>query len=146
MPEIGPVEYMAVAFPGNRFTGDIAPPHKELIDSGTIRLIDLAFVTKDQDGNVIGMELEELDSSVGQAFATLQEKGGDFINEADLKTIGHDLEPNSSAAILVWEDVWAGKFANAVRGAGGVLIDRQIVPHEVMQAALDYTTGQLQTR
>ncbi len=136
---------MAVAFPGNRFTGDIAPALKELIDNGTIRLVDFAFVTKDEDGNVMGMEVEELDSEVGQAFAALQSAAGDLINEADLKEVGHSLEPNSSAAILVWEDVWAGKFANAVRNAGGVLLDRQIVPHDIVQEALDYAAGQLQT-
>ena len=137
---------MAIAFPGNRFNGDIAPALKELIDSGTIRLVDLAFVTKDESGNVMGMEVEELESDVGQAFAALQSAGGDLINEADLKTIGHDLEPNSSAAILVWEDVWAGKLASAMRGAGGILIDRQIVPHDIVQEALDYATGQVQTK
>jgi uncharacterized membrane protein len=139
MAEIGPVEYMAVAFPGNKFTGKVAPALKELVDSGTIRVIDLAFVGKDEKGNVVAMELEELDSEVGQAFATLQYEIGDLVNEADLKEIGAALEPNSSAAILVWEDVWAAKFANALRGAGGILIDRQLIPHEIIKAALEFS-------
>jgi uncharacterized membrane protein len=142
MAEIGPVEYMAVAFPGNKFTGNITPALKELVESGTIRIIDLAFVSKDAEGNVLAMELEELDSNAGKAFATLQHEVGDLVNEADLKEIGAGLEPNSSAAILVWEDVWAAKFANAMREAGGILIDRQLVPHEIVQAALEFSQQQ----
>ena len=135
MAEIGPVQYMAVGFPGNKFTGKVAPALAELVETGTIRIIDLAFVSKDADGNVIAMELEELDSDAGKAFATLQAEIGDLVNEADLKEIGAGLEPDSSAAILVWEDVWAVKFTNALREAGGILLDIQRVPHEVVQAA-----------
>jgi len=145
MAEIGPVEYIALAFPGNKFKGDIIPALQELVDSGTIRIVDLAFVIKDADGNVLAAELEEMDSDAGKAFATLQHEVGDLINEVDLKEIGAALDPNSSAAILVWEDAWAAKFANAVRDAGGVLIDRQTVPHEVVQAALEYSKEQKQT-
>ena len=141
MAEIGPVEYMAVAFPGNKFTGNVAPALKELIDSGTIRVIDFAFVTKDADGNVLAMEVEELDSDAGKAFKAIEAAASELINEADLKGIGAGLEPNSSAAVLVWEDVWAGKFAQAVRAAGGVLIDRQIIPHAIVKDALEWAEG-----
>ena len=145
MAEVGPVEYVALAFPGNKFKGDIIPALQELVDAGTIRIIDLAFVIKDADGNVLAMELEEMDSEAGKAFATLQHEVGDLINEVDLKEIGSALEPNSSAAILVWEDAWASKFTNAVRDAGGVLIDRQTVPYDIVQAALEYSKEQKQT-
>ena len=141
MAEIGPVEYMAVAFPGNKFTGNVAPALQELIDSGTIRVIDFAFVTKDADGNVLAMEVEDLDSDAGKAFKAIEAAAGELINEADLKGIGAGLEPNSSAAVLVWEDVWAGKFAQAVRAAGGVLIDRQIIPHAIVKDALEWAEG-----
>jgi uncharacterized membrane protein len=136
MTEIGPVEYMAVAFPGNKFKGEIAPALKELVDSGTVRIIDLAFVTKDTDGNIVAMEVEELDSDAGKAFAALQAEIGDLVNADDLQAVGEVLEPNSSAAVLVWEDVWAAKLSNAIRDAGGVLLDLERVPHEVVQAAL----------
>ena len=136
MAEIGPVEYMAVSFPGNKFKGEIVPALKELVDSGTVRIIDLAFVTKDANGNVLAMEVEELDSDAGKAFAALQAEIGDLVNADDLQAVGEVLEPNSSAAVLVWEDVWATKLANAIRNAGGVLLDLERVPHEVVQAAL----------
>jgi hypothetical protein len=144
MAEVGPVEYIALAFPGNKFKGDIIPALQALVDSKTIRIIDLAFVVKDADGNVLGMEVEEMNSDAGKAFASLQHEVGDLINEADLKGIGQALEPNSSAAILVWEDAWAAKFANAVRDAGGILLDRQVLPHEVVQAAYDFAAGKLE--
>jgi uncharacterized membrane protein len=136
MAEIGPVEYMAVSFPGNKFKGEIAPALKELVDSGTVRIIDLAFVTKDADGNVVAMEVEELESDAGKAFAALQAEIGDLVNADDLQAVGEVLEPNSSAAVLVWEDVWAAKLAKSIRDAGGVLLDLERVPHEVVQAAL----------
>jgi hypothetical protein len=140
MAEIGPVQYLAVGFPGNKFTGNITPALKELVESGTIRIIDLAFVGKDADGNVVSMELEELGSDAGKAFEALQAEVGDLVNEEDLKLIGEGLEPNSSAAVLVWEDVWAVKFTSAIREAGGVLIDIQRIPHDVVQAALDWSS------
>ncbi len=136
MAEIGPVEYMAVSFPGNKFKGEIVPALKELVDSGTVRIIDLAFVTKDADGSILAMEVEELDSDAGKAFAALQAEIGDLVNADDLQAVGEVLEPNSSAAVLVWEDVWAAKLAKAIRDAGGVLLDLERVPHEVVQAAL----------
>jgi uncharacterized membrane protein len=135
---VGPVEYMVVAFPGNRFTGEIVPAIKEQVDAGVIRVIDLAFVIKDEDGNVAGLEVGQLDSEVGAAFAALGGGDGGLLNEEDLAAAAEELEPNSSAALLVWEDVWATKIADAIRNAGGVLYDLERLPHEVVQAALDY--------
>jgi hypothetical protein len=135
---IGPVEYMVVAFPGNKFKGEIAPALADLIESGTIRVLDLAFVLKDADGHVAGGELEDAGSDVFQAFDALAGERGGLINEGDLLEIGERLEPNSSAAILVWEDLWAARFAEAVRGAGGVLLEIQRIPHEVVKAAIDW--------
>ena len=135
---IGPVEIMVIGFPGNQFKGEIAPELRALVESGTIRIIDLALVMKDEDGNVAGAELEDAGGEVFQAFQALTSERGGFLNEEDLIDIGQTLEPNSSAGILVWEDLWATGFAEAVRRAGGVLIDRSTVPHEVVQAAVDW--------
>jgi len=138
---IGPVEYMVVAFPGNQFKGEIAPALKDLIDSQTIRVIDLAFVLKDADGNVAGVELEDAGSKVFEAFHSLTIERGGLINDDDIMDIGEALDANSSAAILVWEDLWATRFTEAVRGAGGVLVDIQRIPHEIVQAAVDYAAA-----
>ena len=134
---IGPVEYMVVGFPGNKFKGEIAPALAALVESGTIRIIDLAFVTKDESGNVAAFEIEDLDSSAGTAFKTIEAVIGDLVNEADLKTIGNALAPNTSAAVLVWEDVWARRFVEALEGADAVLLDIQRIPRDVVMAALE---------
>lgn len=139
---VGPVEYMVVAFPGNQFNGDVAPALKELIDSGTIRVIDLAFVLKDADGNVVGAELEDAGSEVFQAFQSLTIERGGLLNDDDLVEIGDALDPNSSAAVLVWEDLWAKRFADAVADSGGVLVDIARIPRDVVQAAIEYAADE----
>ncbi|HEY7282227.1 MAG TPA: DUF6325 family protein [Actinomycetota bacterium] len=135
---LGPVEYVVLAFPGNKFTGKIAPALADLVDAGTIRIMDLAFVTKDDDGNVLGYELTDLDDDEARAFDGVGSGGADLISEQDLHDIGEELEPNTSAAMLVWENVWATKFADAVREADGELLDHDRIPHEVLQAAIDW--------
>jgi len=136
---IGPVEFGVVAFPGNQFKGEIAPALRELVESRTIRIIDLAFVLKDEDGNVAGIELEDAGSEVLRAFEALTYDRDGLISDNDLQKIGEALDANSSALVMVWEDLWATKLAEAVRNAGGVVVDIQRVPYEVVQAAIDYT-------
>jgi hypothetical protein len=95
-------------------------------------------VSKDEDGNVLGFELADLDENEARAFDGLGGGGADLISEEDLHAIGEELEPNSSAAMLVWENVWATRFADAVREADGELLDHDRIPHEVLQAAVDW--------
>ena len=135
---IGPVEYMVVAFPGNRLTGQIAPALAELVESDTIRIIDLAFVSKDADGSIAAFELSDLDPDVAALFGSTGAGSGMLFNDEDLAAAGEELEPNSSAALLVWEDVWATKLATAIRDAGGELYDLDRIPHDVVVAAMDY--------
>jgi Family of unknown function (DUF6325) len=133
--EIGPVDYMIVAFPGNEFKGEIAPALADLVESGTIRIIDLAFVAKSADGETMFFELTELDQDVQEAFAKAGAEVNGLFNEEDLTAAAEELEPNSSAALLVWENVWAAQVAQAIRDAGGELLDFERLPHEVVQAA-----------
>ena len=135
---IGPVEYMVVAFPGNKFKGEIAPALQELVENGTIRVIDLSFVHKDENGDVVAMELEDEGSEVFQAFHAVTAERGGLINDDDMMDIGAALDLNSSAAILVWEDLWAARFKDAVINAGGVLVDIQRIPYQVVDAALAF--------
>src|SRR5215211_1417183 len=135
---IGPVEYMIVAFPGNRFKGEIVPALKELVDAGTIRIIDLAFVLKDADGAVVTAEMADLDSEVYKAFDALSPEVKSLLNEEDLAAAGEELEPNSSAALLVWEDAWATKLRDAIVNAGGEVLDLERVPREVVEAAVEF--------
>jgi Family of unknown function (DUF6325) len=140
--EIGPVDYMIVAFPGNQFKGEIAPALADLVDAGTIRIIDIAFVGKNEDGETASFELTELDPEVqaGLDRAGIEVTG--LFNEEDLQAAADELEPNSSAALLVWENVWAREVAQALRNAGGELLDFERLPHDVVQAARDFAMAQ----
>jgi hypothetical protein len=136
---IGPVEYMIVAFPGNEFKGEILPELARLQDTKTIRIIDLAIVVKDENGKAEALEVTDLDSEFGNALSTLlgNESGG-LLNTDDLMAAADELENNSSAALLVWEDVWATNLRDAIVNAGGELWDLERVPREVVQAAVDF--------
>jgi Family of unknown function (DUF6325) len=138
---VGPVEYMVVAFPGNKFKGEIAPALGDLVDNGTIRIIDLAFVGKDADGNVMGFELEDAGSEVGAAFSAIKHERRGLLNEEDVREVGDALDPNSSAALLVWEDLWATKVRDAIVNAGGELVTIVRVPYEVVDAAIEYAAA-----
>ena len=138
MEEIGPVDYAIVAFPGNRFRGEIAPAIADLVDAGTIRIIDIAFVGKDQDGNAVAMELMELDPDVQEGLEKAGIEVSGLLNEDDLMDAAEGLEPNSSAALLVWENVWARNVTQAMRDAGGELVAFERLPHDVVQAAREW--------
>ena len=141
MEEIGPVDYAIVAFPGNKFRGEIAPAIADLVDDGTIRIIDIAFVGKDDDGNTVAMELTELDPDVQQGLEKLGIEVGGLFPEEDLVDIAESLEPNTSAALLLWENVWARNVAQAMRDAGGVLVAFERLPHEAVQEARELALG-----
>ena len=137
MSELAPVDYMIVAFPGNEFKGEIAPALADLVEKGTIRIIDLAFVAKDADGNIGAFELTDIDPDVRKGFENMGVEVNGLFNEEDLQAAGEELDPNSSAALLVWENLWAKDVAQAIRDAGGELLDFERLPHEVVQAARD---------
>lgn len=136
--EIGPVDYMIVSFPGSDFRGEIAPAIGKLVDAGTIRIIDVAFVSKSESGDILGAELTQLDPEVQKGLERLGIEVGGLFNDEDLEAAGEELEPGSSAALLVWENVWAREAAQAIRAAGGELLDFERLPHEVVQAARDW--------
>ncbi len=134
--DIGPVEYIIVGFPGNKFTGHIAPELAKLIDSSTIRVLDLVFITKDEAGEVAWFEFDQLEELA--PFAALE--GGDvggLLSQEDIEYAASGLEPNSSAALLMWEDLWAKPFVEAIIEADGVLLEGSRIPHELVAAAMD---------
>jgi Family of unknown function (DUF6325) len=138
MDEIGPVDYAVLAFPGNQFKGEIAPALADLVEAGTIRLIDAAFVGKDENGEVFTLETTELAPDVQEKLTSLNIEVQGLFNDEELLAIGEGLELDSSAAVLVWENVWARTVAQAIRDAGGVLVAFERVPHETVQAAREW--------
>lgn len=142
MDEIGPVDYAVIAFPGNRFRGEIGPALADLVDSETIRIIDIAFVGKNADGDAVALELTELDPDVQASLDSAGIEVGGLLNEDDLMSTAAELEPNSSAALLVWENVWARRVTQAMRDAGGVVVAFDRLPHEIVQAAREWALEQ----
>jgi hypothetical protein len=136
---LGPVEYIIIEFPGNNFHGDIVPPLAKLIENETVRIIDLVFIMKDADGNVTTYEYDQLEELA--PFASLPGEVGDFVNQEDLDYAAATLPPNSSAAVILWEDTWATELALAIRGAGGIVREGARIPPELVDAAVGDAAG-----
>jgi hypothetical protein len=130
---IGPVEYIAIAFPGNKFSGKIIPAIKELQDAGTIRVLDLVIISKDAAGDTTAVELSEASPEEAAALAVLGIQGTNLLGEEDIEEIAGALDPNTTAALMIWENAWAAKFAESLRNADGVLIANGRIPAAVIE-------------
>jgi Family of unknown function (DUF6325) len=130
---IGPVEYIIVGFEGNRFTGAIVPELVALVDAGLIRILDLIVIAKDDDGTIVAIEVDGQDHLA--VFEVLDADVGGIIGEEDIAHAAEAIEPGSSAALLIWEDLWAAPLVTAIRSAGGVLIEGARIPAELVEAA-----------
>jgi Family of unknown function (DUF6325) len=131
---VGPIELIAIKFPGNKFTGEIVPALAELIEQNTIRVIDIIFVRKDEDGVVDVIEISELDDDTYATYEAVIADVGGMLGEEDAQTFSGLLEANSSAAVMVFENVWATRFVEAVRNANGELIFNERIPRAVIEA------------
>ncbi len=133
---MGPVEYLVVEFPGNKFKGEIVPALKELTDNGTIRVIDLIFVRRDEDGSATWIELSDLPIEDAAPYDDLDGEFGGLLNEEDILMMADLIQPNSSAAVMVFENVWATRLRDAIVGAGGRLVDNARIPAALVDAAI----------
>ena len=131
---IGPVEYIVVGFPGNEFKGEIAPAIADLVESDTVRILDLVFITKDGNGDFGAVEFDEHDGL--QAFTSIDGHVGGVISNEDIEHAAEALEPNTSAALLVWEDVWARPLLEALVDADAVLLEGGRIPHDLIEPVL----------
>ena len=134
---IAPVDYIAVAFPGNKFSGAILPEIKRLIDAGTIRVLDLVILTKDEEGNVAAIEVSEASPELAASLSALGIEGKNLLGQDDFDDIGEALEPNSTCGLMVWENVWAAPFGSAVRRTGGQLVASGGSPIQALASALE---------
>jgi len=137
LEETGPIDYLVVEFPGNKFTGEAFPLLVELVDRGIIRILDLAFVVKDADGAVRAVEVADFDGDGSLDLAAFEGASSGLLGQDDLAEAATALEPNSAAGILVYENVWAGPFAAALRRSGGQLVASGRIPIQAMLAKLD---------
>ncbi len=135
--ESGPIDYIVVEFPGNKMTGKAFPLLVDLVDRGIIEILDLVFVVKDADGVVSGVALTDLDGDGELDLAVFQGVSSGLLDEDDINEASAALEPNSSAGILVYENVWAAPFATEVRRGGGQLVASGRIPVQAILARLD---------
>lgn len=131
---LGPVEVIVIAFPDGKLRSDVAPALKEIVDNGTCRILDLLFVRKDEHGKATFVELE--DSGIADAFKNVDGDVYDLINADDVETLANELPNSSAAALIVWENTWATKFAEAVRASKGRVVTNLRVPHSMVEAAM----------
>lgn len=131
-----PVEVVVLEFPGSRFNGDIAPALKQLVDDGIVRILDLVFITKDDDGTITALELSEVDEDVAAPFDDIDGEVSGVLAEEDLEVAGDALSPGSSALMIVWEDTWARRVVDAVAASGGRVVAHDRLDVETVAAAL----------
>ena len=137
--ELGPVDYVVVGFPADKadFSGAMADELKKLMESGTVRVLDLLLVTKDEDGTISVAELRDHDDSLVGELRSLEADLSLMLAVEDVERIGGDLELGSAAAVLVWENTWAAPFASAVRHSGGELLAMGRIPTQALIAAAE---------
>ncbi len=132
---MGPVDWLVVRFPGNRFKGRIAPEIRRLEDSGIVRVIDLVFIRKDKDGNVAAFEIDELGGEDENAFNIFSGRVDEWLSQDDIDSIGRDLPNDSSAGAILFENLWAIRLKEAMLDAGGEVIAQGRVPPELIEQA-----------
>jgi hypothetical protein len=137
LEQLGPVDYVVVEFPAgaSNFTGEMADELVRLVNSGTIRLIDVLILTKNEDGTVDAMELSDIEE-LGELQA-LEAQLAELLAEDDVENLAAAMDPGSTAGVLIWENLWAAPFAAAARRSGGQLIATGRIPIQAIIASIE---------
>ncbi len=137
LDSLGPIDYIVVEFPAaaSNFTGEIARELVALVDAGTIRVVDMLILTKDEDGTVEAMELSDIEE-LGPLQAVAAQLA-EFLAEEDVVHLAAAMDPGSTAGVLIWENLWAAPFASAVRHSGGQLIATGRIPTQAIIASIE---------
>ena len=130
---MGPVDYIVIEWTGKQPTGEAAPLLLDLVDRGLVRILDLVFLTKADDGSIAAIEVDDLPDE----FAAFAGASSGLFSDEDLEEAASVLEPGTSAALLVWENRWAAPFAHALLGSGAQLVASGRIPIAELEAALD---------
>jgi hypothetical protein len=135
--ELGPVDWIVVEFPGSRFNGKIAPALADLVQRGLIRVLDLLILKKDEDGTLEAFEIGDLDDTELGELRAYERQLAMLLSEDDVLNVANAIEPGSSAAVLIWENLWAAPFGSAVRESGGQLVASGRIPIQALLAAVE---------
>ena len=133
---LGPIDYLLVEWPGRQPNGEVAPHLVDLVDRGLIRILDLVFIAKDEEGDVAVLDISTVGEQVAE-LAIFEGASSGLLGEEDVSEAGGALEPGTSAALLVYENSWAAPFAAALRRSGGELVASGRIPVQDLLAALD---------
>jgi hypothetical protein len=134
---MGPIDYVVVEFPGSRLTGRAFPMLVDLVERGIIRIIDLMFIRKEMDGSIRGLTIADLDHDGTLDLAIFEGAASGLLGATEMGEAGGALEPGNSAAVLVYENVWAAPFAAELRRSGAELVAAGRIPADEVIAALD---------
>lgn len=139
LTEMGPVDYLVLEFPGNRMTGEGLPLLLDLVDRHVIRILDLSFVRKDEDGSVRALKLADMDGDGQLDLALFEGASSGLLDEGDLQEAASVLEPGNSAGVIVYENVWAAPLAAALRRGGARMVANGRIPPEDLLRAVEAT-------
>jgi hypothetical protein len=137
LDELGPVDWIVVEFPGSTFKGEIAPILGDLVERGTVRVLDLLLIRKGEAGELEFFEISDLDESEIGTLRSYETQLATLLSEEDVNAVAASVEPGSTAALLVWENLWAAPFGSAVRRAGGQLVASGRIPVQALLAAAE---------
>jgi hypothetical protein len=137
LDELGPVDYIVVEFPAgaSNFTGEMADELLRLVDAGTIRVVDIIILAKDENGVVDAMELSDV-GELGK-LQKLETELAELLAQEDVEHLAAAMEPGSVAGVLIWENLWAAPFAAAARRSGGQLIANGRIPIQAIIASIE---------
>jgi len=139
--ELGPISYLIVEFPGNRMTGEGLDVLVDLVDRGIVRVLDLLFVARDEDGSTRMIELQDIDNDGELDIAVFEGASSGILDESDMADAASVIEPGSSAGVLIFENRWALPLTQALRRGGAELVAAGYIPHDDLAASLDATEG-----
>ena len=133
---LGPVDIIIIGFPGNKFTGEIAPAIRELVENETIRILDLLFVTTDAEGTITSVRITDLGADLAPGMVEIEVAEPGALDQGDAEELIEDLPANSSALLVAFENLWAARFVAAIHNADAVVIDQIRIPADAVDDVL----------
>jgi hypothetical protein len=133
--EMGPIDYAVIEWPREQPTGAAVPLLMDLVERGIVRIIDIAFIGKDENGSVYAIDISDFDGD--GTYSVFEGASSGVISSQDLEDAGGALEPATSAAIIIWENRWLAPLAVALRKSGAQLVADGRIPVQAILAALD---------